>query len=238
MALLKSVDNVPGIDYYDYRDSDYYNKYSYRARFKLPCVRYTWSVKTPEELDEKLTTKSYGSVRKTDRATYTDYLPTLKAFVEFRNQVKTDKTAMIRIEYDTVAVFSNDLQLLKSVEAIDPSLKYDYTEAQKSDYAGIKHFVHEPKHKYRIYLKGKRLTDEFPKELKELLDRMEGLHPSGALMEWLKDAHHRVGHWSYRYGNPSHFIDYDDESTLSYLMLLYGGIFGKRYKLEKRPDTI
>jgi hypothetical protein len=238
MALLKSIDNVPGINYYEYRDNDYYNKYSFRVRVKLPCVRYTWSCKTPEDLDKKLTTKSYGSVRKTDRATYNDYLPTLKEFVKYRNQVKTDKTAMIRIEADTVAIFSNDLSLLKSVEQIDPSLSYDYTEVQKSDYAGVKHFVNEPKHKYRIYLKGKRLTDNFPKELKELLDRMEGLYPSNALTQWLSDAHYRVGHWQYRYANPGHFIDYDDESTLSYLMLLYGEIFGKRYKLEKRPDTI
>lgn len=238
MSLLKPVDNVPGINFYDYRDSDYYSKYSYRARFKLPCVRYTWSCKTPEELDEKLTKKSYGSVRKADRAIYTDNLPTLKEFVEFRNQVKKDKTAMIRIESDTVAIFSNDLALLKSIEKIDPSLSYDYTETQKSDYAGIKHFVNEPKHKYRVYFKGKRLSDKFPSELRDLLERMTTLYPSGALEEWLKDAHQYVGHWRYRYGNPSHFIDYDDESTLSYLMLLHGEIFGKRYKLEKRPDTV
>jgi hypothetical protein len=238
MALLKSIDNVPGIDYYEYRDNDYYNKYSFRVRVKLPCVRYTWSCKTPEDLDEKLTTKSYGSVRKVDRATYSDHLPTLKEFVKYRNQVKTDKTAMIRIEADTIAIFSNDLALLKSIEQIDPSLSYDYTEVQKSDYAGVKHFVNDPTHKYRIYLKGKRLTDDFPKELKELLDRMEGLYPSNALTKWLSDAHYRVGHWQYRYANPGHFIDYDDESTLSYLMLMHGEIFGKRYKLEKRPDTI
>ena len=33
-----------------------------------------------------------------------------------------------------------------------------------------------------------------------------------------------------------HYIDYDDEATLSYLSLMHDGVFGKRYKLEKRPD--
>ena len=237
MALLKSVDNVPGINYYDYRENDYYNKYAYRVRFKLPCVRYTWSCKTPVELDKKLTTKTYG-VQKKDRTVFVDNLPTLREFVTFRNMVKKDKTGMIRIEFNTVAIFSNDLQLLKSVESIDPSLSYDYTQVQKSDYAGIKHFVNEPTHKYRIYLKGKRLTDDFPGELKDLIDRLDGLYPSGALKEWLLDAHYRVGQWQYRYANPGHFIDYDDESTLSYLMLVHGDVFGKRFKLEKRPDTV
>jgi hypothetical protein len=240
MALLKSIDNVPGIDYYDYRDQDYYGKYVYRVRVKLPCVRYTWSVKTPEELDDKLKSKknTYGSVRKHDRIAFTDNLPALKEFVTYRNKLKESKLGMIRIESDTVAIFSNDLALLKEIEQIDPSLSYDYTECQKSDYAGIKQFVNEPKHKFRIYLKSKRISDTFPTELRELLERMTTLHPSNSLDIWLKDAHQSRGHWKYRYSSPSHFIDYDDESTLSYLMLLHGGIFGKRYKLEKRPDNV
>jgi hypothetical protein len=241
MALLKSIDNVPGIDYYEYRDQDYYGKYVYRVRVKLPCVRYTWAVKTPDELDEKLNPKKkayYGSVRKGDRQDFTDNLPALKAFVEYRNKMKSDKSGMIRIEAQTIAVFSNDLQLLKEIEQIDPSLSYDYTESQRSDYAGIKHFVNEPKHKYRIYLKSKRIPDTFAPDLKDLLERMTNLYASNALELWLQDAHQQASHWRYRYANPSHFIDYDDESTLSYLMLMHGDYFGKRYKLEKRPDTV
>ena len=34
------------------------------------------------------------------------------------------------------------------------------------------------------------------------------------------------------------FIDYDDESTISYLALIYGDMLGKRYKLEQRPEAI
>ena len=44
--------------------------------------------------------------------------------------------------------------------------------------------------------------------------------------------------WKYRYTNANHFIEYDDESTLSYLALMHGEILGKRYKLEKRPEPI
>jgi hypothetical protein len=54
MALLKSVDNVPGINFYEYRDREFYNKYDYRMRVKIPCVKYTWYCKKPEDLDTKL----------------------------------------------------------------------------------------------------------------------------------------------------------------------------------------
>ena len=51
MGLLKSVKDVPGIDFYEYRDSDYYNKYEYRARFNLVGVRYTWYVENDSSAD-------------------------------------------------------------------------------------------------------------------------------------------------------------------------------------------
>jgi hypothetical protein len=44
--------------------------------------------------------------------------------------------------------------------------------------------------------------------------------------------------WKQRYSSASYFIDYDDESTLSYLALLYGEMLGKKYKLEKRADPV
>jgi hypothetical protein len=48
----------------------------------------------------------------------------------------------------------------------------------------------------------------------------------------------RYGLWTFRYTSAAHFIDYDDESTLSYLALMHGEVLGKKYKLEKRPDIV
>ncbi len=61
MGLLKSVKDVPGIDFYEYRDSDYYNKYEYRARFQLVGVRYTWYIKhNIQELVDRLDAPAVG----------------------------------------------------------------------------------------------------------------------------------------------------------------------------------
>jgi hypothetical protein len=240
MGLLKSVDNVPGIDYYEYRDEDYYNKYTFRVRFKLPGARYTWYCKTPEDLDKRLASKAqYSSIRPEDKNDVVDKQQAIKDFITWRNLKRKEKTATIRVEHNTVAVFSNDLQMLKDLEKIDPTLEYDYTEVQKSEYAGTKHFVGVPKHKFRIYLKSKRVSEGFAKDLYDLVNRSTNLYPSTALKIWLLGSIKNNGqsNWRYRYCSSSYFINYDDESTLSYLALMHGEMLGKRYKLEKRPEA-
>lgn len=242
MALLKSVSNVPGIDFYDYRDSQYYNKYEYRARFNLRGIRYTWYVKNHAELDHKINnSKGYYGIRKEDKEIVNDNLSALKAFITWRNDRKTDKLAMIRIEGNTIAAFSNDLNLLKTLENIDSKVVVDYTQVQCNAFIGVKSFVAEPKHNYRVYLKSKRVTTEFAKDLHELLSRSKDLYPSDALRYWLVNSQnysHPSYSWRYRWSSASHFIDYDDVSTISYLLLIHGDMMGKRYKLEKRAEPI
>lgn len=241
MGLLKSIDSVPGIQYYEYRDNTYYNHYEYRMRVNIPCVRYTWYCKQPEHLDVKLSGKfsGYGNVRKEDVQTVKDNISALKAIVQLQIDRKKTKTLGLRIESSTVAVFSNDLSELKALEnKIGNQYDYDYTQVQTSEYAGIKHFVDEPKHKYRVYLKSKRVDDGFHIELKDMIKKMPTLYPSPALKRWLYTDRKSHGTWHFKWTSAAHFIDYDDESTLSYLALMHGEVLGKKYKLEKRPDTL
>lgn len=241
MGLLKSIDNVPGVNYYEYRDNNYYNKYEFRMRVEIPGVRYTWWCKNPEDLDAKLAgkSKSYGSVRKDDIQTVTDNLQALKAIIIIQNTRKKHKDLGVRIESKTVAIFSNDLSVLKALEnIIGNQYSYDYTQVQTSQYAGVKHFVNEPKHSYRVYLRSKRVEDGFREDFKKTLNRHTELSPSNALQTWLTKSDKRWGSWSFRYTSSAHFIDYNDESTLSYLALMHGELLGKKYKLEKRPEAI
>ena len=218
MGLLKSVNNVPGIDFYEYRDNDYYNKFKYRARFYLFGVRYTWYSKTSADFIRRINnTKKNGylSIRKEDRAQILSNIDTITAFIDWRDARKIDKTASIRVEHNTVAVFSNDLELLRT------------------------YFVKEPKHKYRVYFKSRMIEGTFVEQIRDLINRTKELHPSDSLKHWLHMyTINYIFSWKYRYTNANHFIEYDDESTLSYLALMHGEILGKRYKLEKRPEPI
>lgn len=240
MGLLKSINNVPGVDYYEYRDSQYYNKYEYRLRARIPCVRYTWYCKTEDDLDRKINGKwgGYGNVRKEDKQKVIDNTPALKAIIKWQKE-KKQKQIGIRIESEVIAIFSNNLDTLKEFEKeIGSQYNCDYTQAQTSEYAGIKHFVNDPPHKYRVYLKSKRVGDNFHIQLRQTIEKQPSLHPSPALQRWMYNDGKRYGIWYFRWASSAHFIDYDDESTLSYLALLYGDILGKKYKLEKRPDNI
>lgn len=242
MGLLKSVNNVPGIDFYEYRDNDYYNKFKYRARFYLFGVRYTWYSKTSADFIRRINnTKKNGylSIRKEDRAQILSNIDTITAFIDWRDSTKIDKTASIRVEHNTVAVFSNDLELLRTLENLGPGLTVDYTEAKIGEFIGVKYFVKEPKHKYRVYFKSRMIEGKFVVQIRDLISRTKELHPSDSLKHWLRmyTVNHMIS-WKYRYTNANHFIEYDDESTLSYLALMHGEILGKRYKLEKRPEPI
>lgn len=239
MGLLKSVNDVPGIDYYEYRDKEFYNKYDYRMRVKIPCIRYTYTCKNSTDLDHKIAgkLKGYGNIKKADLPTVVDHVHALKAIIDLQSSRK-NKNIGLRIESNTVALFSNNLQTLHDLKStIGLQYEYNVTQAQTSEYAGVKEFVGDPKHKFRVYLKSKRVPDSFATELFELIHRTPNLHPSKALTEWLNPKINRYG-WKHRYSSASYFIDYDDESTLSYLALLYGDMLGKKYKLEKRPDPV
>ena len=241
MGLLKSVDDVPGINYYDYRDNTYYNNYEYRMRVEIPGIRYTWWCKTPSELDDKINgkVKKYGSIKKSDLSEVITHQNALKTVIKLQASRKKSKDLGLRIESSTVAFFSNDLNKLQEIATELGSLyNPDFTQVQTSQYAGIKHFVDEPKYKYRVYLKSRRVADNFHSELQDTINRQKELHPSNALQSWMKRDNKRWGIWHFRWTSSAHFIDYNDESTLSYLALLHGEILGKKYKLEKRPDIV
>jgi hypothetical protein len=237
MGLLKSTNDVPGIDFYEYRESHYYNKYEYRMRITIPCIRYTWYCKSPEDLEKKIRGEKVGwsTIRKEDLDKVIEHAEALKSIITLQQSRKKSKDLGLRVEGTDVAFFSNDLQKLKDIQILMGSqYECDYTMVQTSQYSDVKEFVHEPKHKYRVYLRSRIIEEKTINELKDLFQRTPSLYPSSALKAWLGKNHG----WYHRWASSSHFIDYNDESTLSYLSLIHGDLLGKKYKLEKRPEPV
>ena len=173
-----------------------------------------------------------------DRDEIKENIPKLTKFLHWRNEIKKKKNSTIRVEHNTVAVFSNDLQELRDITNIIPDIEMDITQAQTSNFVGVKYFVRKPKHSYRVYLKSKRVEGSFVKDLHEMFKKNKKLYPCHSLKQWAKGSEGNINMWRYRFSSSTHFIEYDDESTLSYLAILHGDMLGKRYKLEKRPDPI
>ena len=242
MGLLKLAENNPDVDFYEYRDQLYYNKYEYRARFELVGVRYTWYLKEDiQELIDRLDAPAIGYNRISyERDQVRENIPILTSFLKWRNEIKKKKNSTIRIEHNTVAVFSNDLQELKDIVNQIPNLVVDYTKVELSNFIGVKHFMRQPKHKFRVYLKSKRVENAFAVDLDKLFKQNKSLYPCDSLKFWIKGSVIKGNQhsWRYRFTSANYFIDYDDESTLSYLAIMHGDMLGKRYKLEKRPDPV
>lgn len=240
MGLLKSVDNVPGIDYYEYRDTEYWGKFKYRARTAILGIRYTWGICSIDEWLRRVNNSgSYYSNRRLSpevREEILTHKDTISKYLEFRREHggKKNPNVTFRIENNTLAIFSNNLPLLHSLKDLLPDVNIDFTEVQVSQFAGVKYFVSQPKYKFRVYMKSKRVETTTMTEVKELFGRQKELKPSKAFTQWLK-SEKTTGLRRMRYLSSTYCIDYNDESTLSYLALMHGDLLGRRYKLEKRP---
>ena len=242
MGLLRSVKDVPNIDFYEYKENNYYNKYRYRAKFRIEGLRFTDYSKTPADLIKRLNETGYRRVRADTKALAMEKISELSNFIEWRNANKKPGTVGFRLEGDTASIYSNDLELLLTLKELG-LVTVKMTEVQVEQFAGTKYYVNKPKHNYRIYLKTAYIEEKnFIKDLYDTISKSKELVPSNALKDWLDGYIKRPiasqNSWGYRYTSGTHSIDYDNESTLSYLVLMYGNMLGKRYKLEKRPDPV
>ena len=241
MALLRSVNNVPNIDYYEYRETNFYNKYRYRAKLTIDGLSYTRYVSTTTALLTRLTGPNRTKIREHTLALIMAKITELNNYINWRNTHKKSKSVTCRLEMNTASIYSDDLDLLLTLKDLGV-VTVNITEAQLEKFAGTKYYVNEPKHNYRIYLRGAYFDDKnFVKDLYNTIKKSKELVPSKALKEWLDryiSLPTLVTSWKYSRTDGNHSIDYDNESTLSYLLLMYGHMLGKRYKLEKRPEPV
>jgi len=233
MDSLMSSAKLPDIDLIDYRDVLYYGKYRYRARVTMPGLAWIHGCDTMLDYLKRLDNnrRYYDS----SRIAAID-LDDIESFIEWRNvNVKTNKTCTIRVESNTAGVFSNDLTLLQTLRGMTSNI--DVSEIIDIAPTGIKTFVKEPKHKYRVYLKSKRVKDTFKDELSEFIHRYKNtktvIVPSDALRHWLK-GHYKS--WHINYCSAHYYIEFDEESTNTLLSMMFGDMIKRRFKLEKRQD--
>lgn len=224
---------LPGIDLIDYRDILYYGKYRYRARVTMPGLAWIHGCDTMLDYLKRLDNnrKYYDP----SRIAAID-LDDIESFIDWRNiNAKTNKTCTIRVESNTAGVFSNDLALLQTLRNLTTIV--DISEIIDIAPTGIKTFVKQPKHNYRVYLKSKRVKDTFKDELSEFINRYKNtktvIVPSDALRQWLK-GHYKS--WRINYCSAHYYIEFNEESTNTLLSMMFGDMIKRRFKLEKRQE--
>lgn len=239
MALLQLPQKrTDGIEFIDQRSSLYYSKYTYRARVHCSGITLCWFCKDETDI-QKRANKHPKRWKNAD-------VPTITKFFNWKSEQEKlkgpNKKATVRIEGNVASVFSNDLDLLKTLGSIGAPV--DYTIVDESVPQGTKYFVNQPKYKFRLYLKAKRVPEGFSDRLASFFKRYEGtstkMSLSPSLKQWLKPI--PVMHltswatWKRTYCSSNFFVDYNDESTLTLFTLMFDGMIHRTYKLEKRPD--
>ena len=237
MALLKlQQTRSDGVGYIDHRDL-YFGKFNYRARVHMVGA-YLCSFATKKEDFQKRIKFN----KKTMAGAKVDELV---LFADWKNTQKKEKKSDItfRIEGQTASVFSNSLEFLRELESL--GFNVDFTAIEDIVPTGTKYFVNEPKFKYRIYLKSKRVPEDFPKKLQNMFDRYKGtgtkISPSPSLSDWLNERGiPSLGgwlSWKRSYCSSHYFIEYNDESFITIFALTFTSIISKKYTLEKRPES-
>lgn len=240
MGLLKLVKNhteSPGIDFHEFRDILYYDKYKYRARIYISGIRFTMYTRTIESFVKMINrTGVYIPPKQIEEIrTNIDYISN---YITYRNNIRKNKLGSIRIEGNRVSVFSNELSVLQRLTELG-NIEVDYTEVIMGEFTGVKYFVNKPKYNFRVYLKRKHIAPSTIKDFSKVINKTKDLYPSSSLSAWLLATTTGSGRfkfysWQYSHSSATHFIDFNNESTLSYLALMYGEYLGHRYKLEKR----
>jgi hypothetical protein len=232
MGLLKLTPiRNDGVGYIDNRGSLYYGKYNYRARIYCEGITMCWYVKSANDID------SY--IDKRASRWKNANIESIKKFLDWKSSlpIGKDRTHTIRMEGNIASIFSNDLDFLKQVENFD--CEFDYTEVDTEVPKGTKYFVKEPTHKYRIYLKSKRVDDKFKDDLYKFIDRYKDTEtvivPSNALNNWLLGKSKQY-YWYGPYCSSHYFIDYNDDSITTLISIMFGDMVKSRFKLEKRPE--
>jgi hypothetical protein len=149
---------------------------------------------------------------------------------------KNSESVTIRTQGNGVSVFSNDLSLLKTLTTIYPSTEFSQVDLIATPTSGVKYFVNQPKYQHRVMIKNIKIKTETLSDIQSFLTRYDDtvMRPSKSFTKWIN----RVNKWTlsaqfYIYG--SFYIDYNDPSILTLMHLSISDIFGKSYKLEKRP---
>ena len=151
----------------------------------------------------------------------------------FKNKFDQYDKATTRTENNKIVFYCSDIALFKGIEEIDP--EYVITEAELLP-SGVRYMAKQPKYKYRVYLKGIRIERSVKDELLDYIKRTPNLEPSSSFNSWLKPTSNLTYRHNHVYLQSTYFIDYDEPSVLTMLYLLFPGILGKSYKLEKRPS--
>ena len=128
-----------------------------------------------------------------------------------------------RKEYESLTVYTSDLKIAK---VFADKLSVGIITEVDTMPTGVMLFKREPPAKYRAYTTNDKMPADFKENFVAYLERTPDIKPSASLKSCL------VGRNTWLWDR--YYLDYDDEKNLMMMMLMFPGMLGKKYKLEKK----
>lgn len=222
-----------GAHYVDLRERLYWNKYQYRATVSVPHGSQICS-KRITTLEQFLSRMGwYRMSAHTRRKVDSD--PTLyERWWQWRSDLPKGVDYTLRSEGGCTAVYTNDLEILKSLSAhFQHSYKLTAVTVASRE-AGIRYFRSRPRYSRRVYMRGQRLDQAQFCALMNFLDQHE---QRLRLSPGLKSASLRCRDYNRTWLSSAYFIDYNDPRVEQVLDLAWGDMLGKRYELRQWGAT-
>lgn len=224
------------------RSTLYYSKYKYRVAISHPFLYLAYWCNSIKKLREQIADNAMlhelNKVKYLNEVKYRlgEFVhPTeaeynkLGKILAFRKKFNKEPDTVTRHERDSISFFCNDITLFDGVRKINSDATI--TEVKLLP-AGVKYFTKEPKFNYRLYLKSKKVDLELREELLDYVSRTPDLYCNFLLENWLRSS----GGYKHIWMRDNCTIDYNNESVLTMMHLLFPTITGKSFKLEKRQD--
>ena len=207
----------------------YFNKFSYRVQLRLEGLYYTHgldNINDFRELIEKL-------VKEHDRYYYRRQIDKdsinyehIAKYLNFCNKYKQNTNLVSRRhEGSSVCIYANELEIIN--EVLDFSPDAEVTQVVPMP-AGVIQFKKDPPAAYRIYCKSSIQSGSIRKELFDYLERTPDMVPNSVLKRTLQRS------WPNVYFDDRNYFDYNDDRNILMMHLLFPGLLGKSYKLEKK----
>lgn len=138
-------------------------------------------------------------------------------------QKYNDKSqVMYRMEYKTLIAYTNELDIIEEFAKLTESMVTHITLNPE----GVMFFKRTPPAKYRVYVTNNQMPSGFKEDFMEYIKRTPDVKISSAFHSYF------VRQWTRLWDR--YYIDYDDEKNLMMMMLMFPGMIGKKYKLEKK----
>lgn len=217
------------------RTSLYYNKFKYKCSFYLWGSHTLIFYKNFKSFLSACKNYKGNSLRKYSKKEL-EFLvannsSNLQLFLTLYKERKENNCFIRCGNGGNITIFSNELSYLKSIQDILKIKDFNFYEVEKTT-NGIKTFIREPKHNYRLYLRTCKITKQQKFELLETITKNKDLYPSVAFRQWLTQPNYM--NWYGTYLTSNYFIDYDNESTLSLFGIFHGNLISKTFKLEQK----